>query len=135
MEVLEQFGFQPKWQAWVSILLATSSTYVLLNGSRGKWFKHFTGLRQGDPLSPMLFIIAMEPFQRLFYIATTEGLLSPLGASVTKLRASLYADDAAVFSESSQGGGAVGGRYCEHVWASFGTIHQYFQMCCISYKM
>ena len=102
MEVLEQFGFQPKWRAWVSILLATSSTSVLLNGSRGNWFKHFKGLRQGDPLSPMLFIMVMEPLQRLFHIATMDGLLSPLGATVTKLRASLYADDAAIFLNQSR---------------------------------
>jgi len=96
MEVLEQFGFQSKWRAWISILLATSSTAVFLNGARGNWFRHNTGLRQGDPLSPLLFIIAMEPLQRLFQIATRDGLLSPIGVRVTKLRASLYADDAAV---------------------------------------
>ena len=39
----------------------------------------------------------MEPLQRLFDIAAAEGYLSPLGGRVTKLRASLYADDAAVF--------------------------------------
>ena len=39
----------------------------------------------------------MEPLQRLFDIATAEGHLSPLGGRVTGLRASLYADDAAVF--------------------------------------
>jgi len=46
----------------------------------------------------MLFIIDMEPLQRLFdIIATTDGLLSPMGTHMTKLRASLYADDAWVF--------------------------------------
>lgn len=45
----------------------------------------------------MLFIIAMEPLQRLFDIVTSEGLLLPMGGRVTRLRASLYADDAAVF--------------------------------------
>ena len=45
----------------------------------------------------MLFILAMEPLQRLFDIATAQGYLSPLGGHVTRLRASLYADDAAVF--------------------------------------
>ena len=97
MEILEQFGFQVKWRYWVSALLASSSTTVLLNGTMGKWFRHFTGLRQGDPLSPMLFIIAMEPLQRMFDIAVQDGLLMPLGGRVSNLRASLYADDTAVF--------------------------------------
>lgn len=96
-EVLQHFGFGPKWRSWVSSLLASSSSTVMLNESRGKWSKHYTGLRQGDPLSPMLFILVMEPLQRLFQIATSEGLLSPRHTRVAGLRVSLYVDDAAVF--------------------------------------
>jgi len=44
MEVLEQFGFQHKWRSWVSALLSSSSTAVLLNGSKGSWFRHYRGL-------------------------------------------------------------------------------------------
>ena len=97
LEVLEKLGFQSKWRAWISALLGSSSTAVLLNGVKGKWFKHYTGLRQGDPLSPLLFIIAMEPLQRMFDRAARDGLLTHMGGRVIKLRASLYADDAAVF--------------------------------------
>jgi mannosylglycoprotein endo-beta-mannosidase len=97
LEVLQQFGFGVKWRSWVSILLAASSSSVLLNGSRGPWFRHFTGLTQGDPLSLMLFILAMEPFQKMMAIAATDGLLSPLSSRGPSLRVSLYADDAAVF--------------------------------------
>jgi hypothetical protein len=34
MEVLEQFGFGAKWRVWVSALLSTTSTVVLLNGEK-----------------------------------------------------------------------------------------------------
>ena len=101
MEVLEQLGFQAKWRAWVSSLLGSSSTSVLLNGVKGKWFRHFRGLRQEDPLSPLLFIIAMEPLQRLFDLAVSDGLLSDIGGRTIKLRASLYANDAAIFLKPS----------------------------------
>ena len=97
MEVLEQFGFRARWRAWISTLLGSSSTSVLLNGVKGKWCRHFRGLRQGDPLSPLLFIIAMEPLQRLFEMAAREGVMTDLGGRSVKLRASLYADDAAIF--------------------------------------
>jgi len=97
MEVLDQFGFRARWRAWISTLLGSSSTSVLLNGVKGKWFRHFRGLRQGDPLSPLLFIIAMEPLQRLFEMAARGGVLTDLGGRSVKLRASLYADDAAIF--------------------------------------
>jgi hypothetical protein len=102
LEVLQQFGFGNKWRSWISTLLSTSSTATLINGARGRWFNHYRGLRQGDPLSPMLFILAMEPLQRLFDQAASDGLLSPICSSAAKLRVSLYADDAAVFVQPTK---------------------------------
>lgn len=97
MEVLEQMGFGWRWREWITMLLSSGSTAVMLNGARGRWYKHFRGLRQGDPLSPMLFILAMEPLQRLLQLATDDGMLSPINHRAAVLRVSLYADDAAVF--------------------------------------
>ena len=97
MEVLEKVGFGVKWRSWVTTLISTASTSVLLNGGRGKWFKHKVGLRQGDPLSPMLFILAMEPLQCLLNCAAQEGALTEMGTRSARLRISLYADDAAIF--------------------------------------
>jgi hypothetical protein len=54
-------------------------------------------LRQGDPLSPILFILAMDPPQKVLDMATREGLLTPIGAQPFKIRTSLYVDDAALF--------------------------------------
>jgi hypothetical protein len=45
LEVLENLGFGPRWCGWVSALLASSSTAILLNGARGQWYRHRTGLR------------------------------------------------------------------------------------------
>jgi hypothetical protein len=67
---------------------------VLFNGEEGASINHRRGLRQGDPLSPLLFILAMEPLPRLFAMATDAGLLSPVAGSI---RCSLYADDVALF--------------------------------------
>jgi len=96
-EVLEQLGFGQRWRKWVTTLLATSTSTVLLNGARGRWFKHRTGVRQGDPLSPMLFILAMEPLQLMLNKATEQGKLTPICNRKAKLRISLFADDAAIF--------------------------------------
>ena len=81
----------------MTTLLATSTSSILLNGARGKWFKHMTGLRQGDPLSPMLFILAMEPLQLMLNKATEEGKLTPICNRKAKFRISLFANDAAIF--------------------------------------
>jgi mannosylglycoprotein endo-beta-mannosidase len=97
MEVLVQFGFGPRWRGWITSLLSTSSSSILLNGIRGRWYKHYKGLRQGDPLSPMLFILAMEPLNRLLELATNEGFLTPINNRMARFRTSMYADDAAVF--------------------------------------
>jgi hypothetical protein len=52
---------------------------------------------QGNPLSPYVFILAIDTLQHILQKATQEGLLSPLCDRAARLRLSLYADDAAVF--------------------------------------
>ena len=61
-------------------------------------------MRQEDPLSPALFIMAMDVLQATTRWATCRGLLSPLGRLRTEPHVSIYADDAVIFfSLSSQG--------------------------------
>jgi negative regulator of replication initiation len=45
----------------------------------------------------MLFILAMDPLQRLLDLATQQGILTPLPLIAAKWRTSMYADDAAIF--------------------------------------
>lgn len=97
LEVLKGFDFGQRWTDMIALLLSTSSSRVLLNGCPGEPFLHRRGLRQGDPLSPMLFLLAMEPLQKMIAMASADGLLTPLSHQATSLRTSLYADDAALF--------------------------------------
>jgi hypothetical protein len=58
---------------------------------------HGRGLRQEDPLSPLLFDIAIDPFQNLLEVATANGNLHRLHGRGPTICTSLYADDAAIF--------------------------------------
>jgi hypothetical protein len=78
LEVLRKLGFGSRWCDLICGLLTTSSTKVLLNGILGESIKHRRGLRQGDPLSPMLFILVMDVLNLMFMRAAEAGLLQPL---------------------------------------------------------
>nr|AAO38020.1 hypothetical protein [Oryza sativa Japonica Group]AAT81747.1 hypothetical protein [Oryza sativa Japonica Group]ABF97422.1 retrotransposon protein, putative, LINE subclass [Oryza sativa Japonica Group] len=96
LEVLQRFGFETRWHNWVSNLLASSSK-ILLNGSPGEEIKHCRGLRQGDYLSPLLFILVMEPLQRMIRKAEELSILIPVSNKMSRFRCSLYDDDVAIF--------------------------------------
>jgi hypothetical protein len=96
LNIMSYLGFSRRWRDWISALWATSSSTFLLNGDPGKRIHHCRGVRQGDPLSPMLFLLAMEPLHMLFHHAQSSGTLSFLHQNCANFRMSLYADDAAV---------------------------------------
>lgn len=98
LEVLTHKGFGPSWCRWIAALLSTSSSRVLLNGWPGKPIRHGRGVRQGDPLSPMLFVLAMDILNNLIHSAENSSLLAPVGGlRGIPHRLFLYADDAALF--------------------------------------
>jgi hypothetical protein len=97
LEVMQQLGFGQIWRDIICGLLSSASTQVLLNGIPGDVIRHRRGLRQGDPLSPMLFILAMDVLGFLITKAENEGVLRPLAARTLQHRISFYADDVVLF--------------------------------------
>jgi hypothetical protein len=57
---------------------------------------HCRGLRQGVPLSPMLFILVIDALGHMIVKAAEEGMLQPLGRYTLQHQISLYADDVAL---------------------------------------
>lgn len=102
LEVLQHAGFSRRWRDWMALILSTASTRILLNGRLGERICHARGLRQGDPLSPMLFVLTMEVLNALILQAEQEQLFSPLGSSAITFRASFYADDMVIFSKPAR---------------------------------
>ena len=101
LEVLRKLGFGSIWCDILSGLLASSSTQVLLNGILGEKISHRRGLRQGDPLSPMLFILVMVVLCYMVKKAADDDMLQPLARRALQHRISLYADDVVIFLHPS----------------------------------
>ncbi|KAM0859252.1 hypothetical protein ACQ4PT_047323 [Festuca glaucescens] len=101
LAVLRQRGFGPRWLRWIAMLLRSASTSVLVNGCAGSAFRHGRGLQQGDPISPLLFVIAMDVLSAMFRAAEHAGVLSDLSALGLRSCVSLYADDVIVFAKAT----------------------------------
>ena len=59
-KALKQFGFGPILREWVQILYTDIESCIINNGVTTKYFKIKSGIRQGCPLSALLFVIAVE---------------------------------------------------------------------------
>lgn len=93
-EVLERFGIGEGFLKWIRTIYKNPTAEVVTNNITSTSFSLYRSTRQGCPLSPLLFVLAMEPFA----IAITDSP-SISGISVGDLdhRISLYADDVVLF--------------------------------------
>ncbi|GJX95375.1 RNA-directed DNA polymerase, eukaryota [Tanacetum coccineum] len=95
-ELLEKFGFGYKWRGWIRGCLQSSKASILVNGSPTDEFSFRRGLRQGDPLSPFLFILVMESLHVAFQRIIARGMFSPLligKGELVSVSHLFYADD------------------------------------------
>ena len=74
--MLKAKGFGPRWIKWVNSILLSASTSVLLNGVAGKKIICKRGVRQGDPHSPLLYIITVDLLQSVVNAAWANGEIS-----------------------------------------------------------
>lgn len=83
---------------WISECIYTPSFTVAVNGSTGGNFRSSRGLRQSDPLSPYLFILAMEVFSSLLQSRFDGGYIHyHLGTADLKVTHLMFADDVMIF--------------------------------------
>jgi hypothetical protein len=94
-------GFPALWCDWMEMILTTSKSAILLNGIPGAWIDCKQGLRQGDPLSPYLFLLVADVLQQM--IRQDPSLCHPLlpGSPCPVLQ---YADDTLIIVRADAAG-------------------------------
>ena len=93
--MLERLGFYGRWVGWIKACLVSSSVSVLVNGSPTQEFKPRKGMRQGDPLTPFMFLIVAEGLAGVVRMAVDKELLESveIGGRLTKVNMLQFADD------------------------------------------
>ncbi len=93
--VLEAFGIPPTFIRVVQSLYAQAETSVMINGILSNPYRVYRGVRQGDPMSCLLFDLAIEPLSAMIRKSQLEGFKIP--GSLEALKATLFADDTTVY--------------------------------------
>lgn len=103
LNCLKVMGFPLSFLRWIKGCITSPYFSVAVNGSLCGYFAGQRGLRQGDPLSPYLFVIAMEVFSKLLDTAADEGRIGfhPRCKSI-KLTHLCFADDLFLFTNGSK---------------------------------
>ncbi|KAL9816934.1 putative RNA-directed DNA polymerase [Arabidopsis thaliana] len=87
---------------WIYQCLTTASFSISVNGHTGGFFRSSHGLRQGDPMSPYLFVLVMEVFSGLLRSRYTSGYIAyhPRTSQV-EISHLMFADDVMVFFDGA----------------------------------
>ncbi|XP_050217541.1 uncharacterized protein LOC126668378 [Mercurialis annua] len=99
-EILIGFRFPRKFTTLVMTCIRTAMFSIMVNGESVGFFPGKKGLRQGDPISPLIFILCMEFFSRIMQNSTKEGsgYTYHKGCNRIKLTHLAFADDLLIFS-------------------------------------
>ncbi|PKI31303.1 hypothetical protein CRG98_048306 [Punica granatum] len=76
--VLEVIGVPKQFLAWIRVCSTDAHCSICVNGSLEGYFKGQRGVRQGDPLSPYLVVVAIEVLMKLLQIRDFPITLSAL---------------------------------------------------------
>ena len=100
-------GFGGRWSNWLKTCVTTIRLSILVNGSPASFFGSSRGLRQGDLLSPLHFLLIMEVLSRILKKTEEGGLIqgfhvSPNNSTGIRISHLLFADDTILFCDASR---------------------------------
>lgn len=101
-DMLRSRGFNTRWIAKIRKLVEGGSLCIRIDDENSCFFKPGKSLRQGDPLSPLLFNLVADVFTRMLMKAAEQGLISGLLPQVVDggIISLQYADDTLLFLEN-----------------------------------
>ena len=103
---LKHFGFGDNFIKWLKIMYKNSKSSILTNGFQSEFFNITRGIRQGDSLSALLYILQMEPLaEKIRQINSIKGVtinLKNLDNENIEARGCQYVDDSTSFLENKE---------------------------------
>jgi hypothetical protein len=103
-KAMQRLGFAPRWVNWIMACVTTVSYKVKFNGTLLDSFSPSRGLRQGDPLSPFLFLFVADGLSALLQKEVENQTIEPVkicrrAPGISHL---LFADDTLLFFKAKQ---------------------------------
>jgi hypothetical protein len=100
--MLQRYGFGERWRAWIKFCVSTIKFSILVNGAPTGFLQSSPGIMQGDPLSPLLFVVVMEALSRMLNASMLQGLLSGFSVGIKDNEALvvnhlMFMDDTLIF--------------------------------------
>ena len=95
-------GIGDRWRRWLKTYVSTICFSILVNGSPISFFGSSRGLRQGDPLSPLLFLLIMEVLSHILKKTEEGGFIQdfhvgPINSTGIRVSHLLFADNTILF--------------------------------------
>lgn len=101
---LQTLGFDTKWITWIKKCVTKVQYSVIVNGKKKKRFTPTRGIRQGDPLSPHLFILLADVLSRNITSAVEQGEMEGVRINHTcpTIHHIFFVDDSLVFIKATE---------------------------------
>jgi hypothetical protein len=111
--VLLKTGLRLRLTNWIMSCVTSPSFAILVNGGPTSFFKSRRGLRQGCPLSPLLFILVMEGLSLMIKKAQAEGKISRVKPSrLLKVILLMFVDDVLIMNLARE---VIGRRFFQYL--------------------